>query len=50
VLRGALRDATEAFLAVLAAYSLADLIKRKRALTSLLSAFVPEPTSVGRNT
>jgi Rrf2 family transcriptional regulator, nitric oxide-sensitive transcriptional repressor len=44
VLRGALRDATEAFLVVLDTYSLADLIKRKQALSSLLSAFDPEPT------
>jgi Rrf2 family transcriptional regulator, nitric oxide-sensitive transcriptional repressor len=36
VLRGALRDATEAFLAVLDRYSLADLIRPHRALSSLL--------------
>ncbi len=36
VLRGLLRDATEAFLAKLDAYTLADLIKPKRALSSLL--------------
>jgi Rrf2 family nitric oxide-sensitive transcriptional repressor len=36
VLRGALRNATEAFLAVLDAHTLADLIKPRRALSSLL--------------
>ena len=36
VLRGALRDATEAFLAVLDAHTLADLIKPQKALSSLL--------------
>jgi Rrf2 family transcriptional regulator, nitric oxide-sensitive transcriptional repressor len=36
VLRGVLRDATEAFLAVLDAHTLADLIKRRKALSSLL--------------
>jgi Rrf2 family transcriptional regulator, nitric oxide-sensitive transcriptional repressor len=36
VLRGVLRDATEAFLAVLGAHTLADLIKRRSALSSLL--------------
>jgi Rrf2 family transcriptional regulator, nitric oxide-sensitive transcriptional repressor len=36
VLRGALRDATEAFLAVLDDHTLADLIKPQRALSSLL--------------
>jgi Rrf2 family transcriptional regulator, nitric oxide-sensitive transcriptional repressor len=36
VLRSALRDATQAFLAVLDAYTLADLIKPQRALSSLL--------------
>jgi Rrf2 family nitric oxide-sensitive transcriptional repressor len=36
VLRGALRNATEAFLAVLDAYTLADLIKPQKALSSLL--------------
>jgi Rrf2 family nitric oxide-sensitive transcriptional repressor len=36
VLRGALRGATEAFLAVLDAYTLADLIKPQRVLSSLL--------------
>jgi len=36
VLRGALRSATEAFLAVLDAQTLADLIKPQRALSSLL--------------
>jgi Rrf2 family transcriptional regulator, nitric oxide-sensitive transcriptional repressor len=36
VLRGALRDATEAFLAVLDTYTLADLIKPQKALLSLL--------------
>lgn len=35
-LRGVLRDATEAFLAVLDGYSLADLIKRRRELSLLL--------------
>jgi Rrf2 family transcriptional regulator, nitric oxide-sensitive transcriptional repressor len=35
-LRGALRDATEAFLAVLDTYTLADLIKPQNALSSLL--------------
>ncbi len=36
VLRGVLRDAIQAFLAVLDGYTLADLIKPKRALSSLL--------------
>jgi Rrf2 family nitric oxide-sensitive transcriptional repressor len=36
VLRSALRDATEAFLAVLDTYTLADLIKPQKALSSLL--------------
>ena len=36
VLRGVLRDATEAFLAVLDAHTLADLIKPQKALSSLL--------------
>jgi Rrf2 family nitric oxide-sensitive transcriptional repressor len=36
VLRSALQDATQAFLAVLDAYTLADLIKPRRALLSLL--------------
>jgi Rrf2 family nitric oxide-sensitive transcriptional repressor len=36
VLRGALRSATEAFLAVLDAHTLADLIKPQNALSSLL--------------
>src|SRR3974390_1566865 len=36
VLRGVLHDAIEAFLAVLDGYTLADLIKPKRALASLL--------------
>jgi len=36
VLRSALQDATQAFLAVLEAYTLADLIKPQRALSSLL--------------
>jgi len=36
VLRGVLRDATEAFLAELDAYTLADLIKPRRQLSSLL--------------
>lgn len=36
VLRGVVRDATEAFLEVLDAYTLADLIKPQRALSSLL--------------
>ena len=36
VLRGALRNATEAFLAVLDAHTLADLIKPQKALSSLL--------------
>jgi Rrf2 family transcriptional regulator, nitric oxide-sensitive transcriptional repressor len=36
VLRGALRDATRAFLAVLDTYSLADLIKPQKVLSSLL--------------
>jgi Rrf2 family nitric oxide-sensitive transcriptional repressor len=36
VLRSALRDATQAFLAVLDTYSLADLIKPQKALSSLL--------------
>ena len=36
VLRRALRNATDAFLAVLDAYTLADLIKPQRALSSIL--------------
>ncbi len=36
VLRGVLRDATDAFLAVLDAHTLADLIKPHRALSALL--------------
>ena len=36
VLRGALRDATEAFLAVLDNYTLADLIKPQKTLSKLL--------------
>ena len=36
VLRGVLRDATQAFLAVLDKYTLADLIKPQKALSSLL--------------
>jgi Rrf2 family nitric oxide-sensitive transcriptional repressor len=36
VLRGALRDATAAFLAVLDTYTLADLIKPQKALSSIL--------------
>jgi Rrf2 family nitric oxide-sensitive transcriptional repressor len=36
VLRSALQDATQAFLAVLDAYTLADLIKPQRALSALL--------------
>ena len=36
VLRGALRDATEAFLAILDDHTLADLIKPQRVLSSLL--------------
>src|SRR6516165_1059086 len=36
VLRSALRDATQAFLAVLDTYSLADLIKPQKVLSSLL--------------
>jgi Rrf2 family nitric oxide-sensitive transcriptional repressor len=36
VLRGALRNATEAFLAVLDGHTLADLIKPQKALSSLL--------------
>ena len=36
VLRGALRNATEAFLAVLDGHTLADLIKPQRVLSSLL--------------
>jgi Rrf2 family nitric oxide-sensitive transcriptional repressor len=36
VLRGALHDATQAFLAVLDGYTLADLIKPQRALSSVL--------------
>jgi DNA-binding IscR family transcriptional regulator len=36
VLRGALHDATQAFLDVLDGYTLADLIKPRKALSSLL--------------
>ena len=52
VLRGALHAATQAFLAVLDGYTLADLIKQQRALSSLLlrdqhaaSAGQPRPVS-----
>ena len=38
VLRGLLRDATDAFLAVLDAHTLADLIKPHKALSSMLFA------------
>jgi Rrf2 family transcriptional regulator, nitric oxide-sensitive transcriptional repressor len=41
VLRGALRDATEAFLAVLDTYTLADLIEPRKALSSLLLGHQP---------
>jgi Rrf2 family nitric oxide-sensitive transcriptional repressor len=44
VLRGALRDATEAFLDVLDGYTLADLIKPHKALSALLL----EPSHVQR--
>ena len=40
VLRSALQDATRAFLAVLDTYTLADLTKPKRALSSLVFKFV----------
>jgi DNA-binding IscR family transcriptional regulator len=40
VFRSALQDATRAFLAVLDTYTLADLTKPKRALSSLLYKFV----------
>ena len=40
VLRGALRDASNAFLAVLDAYTLADLIKPQKALSLLLDFHV----------
>jgi len=44
VLRGVLRDATEAFLAVLDAHTLADLIKPQKILSSLLlDRHVPHP-------
>ena len=36
VLRNALRDATQAFFGVLDTYSLADLIRPKKALSSIL--------------
>lgn len=41
VLSGVLRDATEAFLAELDAYTLADLIKPRRGLSSLLALDQP---------
>lgn len=44
VLRGAVRDATAAFLAVLDDYSLADLIKPHKTLSSLL---LGRPTKTG---
>lgn len=46
VLRGALRDATEAFLDILDGYTLADLIKPHKALSSLLlmQSGSPHPT------
>jgi len=43
VLRGALRNATDAFLAVLDAYTLADLIKPSRVLSSLLMDALEKP-------
>lgn len=45
VLRGVLRDATEAFLAELDAYTLADLIKPRRVLSSLLLLNQPRSSS-----
>jgi Rrf2 family transcriptional regulator, nitric oxide-sensitive transcriptional repressor len=46
VLRGALREATDAFLAVLDAYTLADLIKPHKSLASLLQL---DPAAVRPN-
>lgn len=49
VLRGVLSDATEAFLAVLDSHTLADLIKPRRALSSLLlNGYEPKDRSSGR--
>ena len=45
VLRGALRDATEAFLAVLDAHTLFDLIQPQRVLSSLLLDALEKPRS-----
>ncbi|HLZ64675.1 MAG TPA: Rrf2 family transcriptional regulator [Aliidongia sp.] len=47
VLRGALRDATQAFLAVLDNYTLADLLGPRTALASLLDVSLP-PVAAGR--
>jgi Rrf2 family nitric oxide-sensitive transcriptional repressor len=41
VLKGALRDATQAFLATLDAYTLADLVKPRHALTRLMGLDLP---------
>jgi Rrf2 family nitric oxide-sensitive transcriptional repressor len=43
VLRGALRNATDAFLAVLDAHTLADLIRPRRVLSSLLMDALEKP-------
>ena len=48
VLRSALRDATQAFLAVLDTYSLADLIKPRKALSSILFGLQHLDHSVSR--
>jgi Rrf2 family nitric oxide-sensitive transcriptional repressor len=45
VLRSALRDATNAFLATLDGYTLADLVKPQRALARLLEFGEPAPLS-----
>jgi Rrf2 family nitric oxide-sensitive transcriptional repressor len=43
VLRGAFREATETFLAVLDGYTLADLVKPRNALAGLLHISEPHP-------
>jgi hypothetical protein len=47
VLRGVLRDATEAFLAVLDTYTLADLIKPQKAMLSLLIGQQQQGSRIG---
>jgi Rrf2 family nitric oxide-sensitive transcriptional repressor len=46
ILRGAFREATEAFLVVLDKYTLADLVKPRTALAKLLGMSLPAPNRV----